>query len=89
MTPDYAALAQRLREIVPFSSPELRARANADLYLAASALDRLAGMETALRGLVDTIHERAYGDDPDRNVYLEELEAELATARRALEGAHD
>ena len=115
MTPDYPALAQRLRDIGlcrlcaadndrlwaefqesrnNLSSAKLGRRMEADeraaaidLESAASALDRLAGMETALRELVDAIHERADGDDPDRNVYLEELEAELYAARRALDEA--
>jgi hypothetical protein len=53
----------------------------ADLQAAASALDRLAGMETALRGLLVAFGFNAWAVPADS-----ELGRALATARRALEG---
>lgn len=99
MTPDYPALAQRLREIVPFTCTANRAKANADLCLAASALDRLAGMETALsdletaaRALLPVNCDGLHHAKADRHegatscpVVARALTA-LSAARRALEG---
>ena len=123
MTPDYPALAQRLRDIGlcrlcaadndrlwaefqesrnNLSSAKLGRRMEADeraaaidLESAASALDRLAGMETALRGLDSAMRTFLAGmvkvkkREADKAFYAEDFERccnALATARRALEG---
>ena len=122
MTPDYAALAQRLRAsakrdcddaatygplveaniavgdaiAADFFADHAAHNANRglDCSAAASALDRLTGMETALRGLDSATRTFLAGmvkvkkREADKAFYAEDFErccTALATARRALE----
>ena len=98
MTPDYAALAQRLRERYANAAPggtETTWIAMRDLLAAALALDRLAAVEGALYSLVEEVEESGRWmmtrDEvlvEERHSYDIEVEATkvaLATARRALE----
>ena len=93
MTPDYAALAQRLRA----SHCRILGCQVCRLYdEAAAALDRLAAVEGALYSLVEEVEESGRWmmtrDEvlvEERHSYDIEVEATkvaLATARRALEG---